>query len=111
MMGSLSKSLLNDKVTLSLTAVTGLNKGGKLNLDTYSEGKDFVSKQAIGVNIGQVVFNVSVTLGNNKRQMSRMHQTKVTDDYIERQSTEEQINGQGGIGGGNMGSGNMGGGF
>ncbi|MBR5687751.1 MAG: TonB-dependent receptor [Prevotella sp.] len=105
MMGTLSKSFLNDKVTVSVAAVTGLNKGGKLNLDSYSEGKDFVSKQAIGVNISQLVLNVSVTLGNNKRQMSRMHQTKVTDDYIERQSTEEQINGQGGIGGGNMGGG------
>ncbi len=116
LMGSLSKSFFNDKLTLSLTAVTGLNKGGKLNLETYSEGKDFVSKQAIGVNIGQVVFNVSISLGNNKRQATRMHQSKITDDFIERQSTEEQINGQGGMGsgmqgGGNMGGGNMGGGF
>ncbi len=113
LIGTLSKSFLNDKINVSLSGVTGLSKGGKLHLDTYSEGKDFISNQAIGVNISQVQLTVSIKLGKGKQQM-RMRQSKVTDDFIEHQSSEEQINGQGGMGGGMQGGGaqgGMGGGF
>ena len=41
--GSLSKSLLKDKLTLSVSGVVGLNKGGKLNIESRSSGKDFTS--------------------------------------------------------------------
>lgn len=114
LIGTLSKSFLKDKVTVSLSGVTGLSKGGKLHLDSYSEGKDFISNQAIGVNISQVQLSVRVTLGNNKMQMKRPRQSKITDDYIEHQNAEEQLNGQGGMGGGMQGGGaqgGMGGGF
>ncbi len=113
LIGTLSKSFLNDKINVSLSGVTGLSKGGKLHLDTYSEGKDFISNQAIGVNISQVQLTVSIKLGKGKQQM-RMRQSKVTDDFIEHQSSEEQLNGQGGMGGGMQGGGaqgGMGGGF
>ena len=49
--GSLSKSLLKDKLTLSVSGVVGLNKGGKLNIESRSSGKDFTSHTNVKVPI------------------------------------------------------------
>ena len=35
---SLSKSLLKDKLNLSVSAMMGLNSGGKLNIESYTSG-------------------------------------------------------------------------
>ena len=63
--GSLSKSLLKDKLTLSVSGVVGLNKGGKLNIESRSSGKDFTSHTNVKVPIYGVTFTVSYTFGNS----------------------------------------------
>ena len=60
--GSLSKSLLKDKLTLSVSGVVGLNKGGKLNIESRSSGKDFTSHTNVKVPIYGVTFTVSYTM-------------------------------------------------
>ena len=64
--GSLSKSLLKDKLTLSVSGVVGLNKGGKLNIESYSSGKNFTAHTNVKVPIYGVTFTVSYTFGNSK---------------------------------------------
>ena len=61
--GSLSKSLLKDKLTLSVSGVVGLNKGGKLNIESYSSGKNFTAHTNVKVPIYGVTFTVSYTFG------------------------------------------------
>ena len=108
---NLSKDIIKDKLSVSVMAMTGLQKGGKIHMDSESRGKDFVSTQQIHVPIQQVSLNVSFNFGNLKKQLMR-HQSKVTSDYIEHQSAGEQINnigsGQGGAQGGGMPQGDMG---
>ena len=99
---SLSKSLLNDKLNLSVSGVMGLNDGGNVNMETYNRGKDFTSKTNIKIPICGVTFTVSYTFGNTK-MMNKQHTSRVQNDFIEQQSQGEMINS---VGSGNTGSGN-----
>ena len=94
--GSLSKSLLKDKLTLSVSGVVGLNKGGKLNIESRSSGKDFTSHTNVKVPIYGVTFTVSYTFGNSKIR-AKQHTNRVQDDFIEQQSQGEVINSVGNV--------------
>lgn len=94
--GSLSKSLLKDKLTLSVSGVVGLNKGGKLNIESCSSGKDFTSHTNVKVPIYGVTFTVSYTFGNSKIR-AKQHTNRVQDDFIEQQSQGEVINSVGNV--------------
>ena len=88
---NLSKSLLNDKLTLSLMAMTGLSDGGNLEMETYSKGKDFLNHSSIKVPMSGVTFSVSYNFGNSKRQ-AKQHINRVQNDYIEQKSQGEMLN-------------------
>ena len=94
---SLSKSLLKDKLNLSVSGILGLNGGGKINIESYSQGKDFTSHTNVKVPIYGVTFTVSYTFGNSKT-MAKQHVSRVQNDFIELQSQGEMLN--------NVGSGN-----
>ena len=99
---SLSKSLLNDKLTLGVQGILGLNGGGKLNIESYSEGKNFTSHTNVKVPIYGVTFTVSYTFGNSKT-MAKQHVSRVQNDFIEQQSQGEMLNS---VGSGNTNSSN-----
>ena len=88
---SLSKSLLNDKLNLSVSGILGLNGGGKLNIESNSCGKDFISHTNIKVPIYGVTFTVSYTFGNTKVR-TKQHVNRVQNDFIEQQSQGEMLN-------------------
>ena len=88
---SLSKSLLNDKLNLSVSGILGLNGGGKLNIESNSRGKDFISHTNIKVPIYGVTFTVSYTFGNTKVR-TKQHVNRVQNDFIEQQSQGEMLN-------------------
>ncbi len=98
---SLTKSFFNDKLSVGVMATTGLTKGGKLSLETYSRGADFTNHSKISVPIQNVGINISYNFGNSKRQ-AKMHVSKVESDFIEQQSQGEMINS---VGGGGQGQG------
>ena len=89
---SLSKSLLNDKLNLSLSGMMGLNEGGNIKIESYSRGKDFTSHTNIKVPLYGVTFTVSYTFGNTKMTSRQQHQSRVQNDFIEQQSQGEMIN-------------------
>ena len=103
---SLSKSLLKDKLNLSVSGILGLNGGGKLNIESYSEGKDFTSHTNVKVPIYGVTFTVSYTFGNSKT-MAKQHVSRVQNDFIEQQSQGEMLNSVGSGNGSTTGNGNM----
>ena len=88
---SLSKSLLKDKLTIGVQGILGLNRGGKLNIESETRGKDFISHTNIKVPIYGVTFTVSYTFGNSK-MMSKQHTSRVQSDFIEQQSQGEMLN-------------------
>jgi hypothetical protein len=93
---SLSKSLLKDKLNLSVSAMMGLNSGGKLNIESYTNGKDFTSYTNVRVPISSVTFTVSYTFGNSKVK-TKQHTSRVESDFIEQQSQGEVINSVGNV--------------
>ena len=88
---SLSKSLLKDKLNLSVSGTMGLNKGGKLNIESYNRGQNFTSTTNIKVPISQVTFTVSYTFGNTMI-MAKQHVNRIQNDFIEQQSQGEMLN-------------------
>ena len=88
---SVSKSLLNDKLTLGIQGILGLNGGGKINIESESRGKNFTSHNLVKVPIYGVTFTVSYTFGNNKIR-AKQHTNRVQNDFIEQQSQGEVIN-------------------
>ncbi len=93
---SLSKSLLKDKLNLSVSGILGLNSGGKLNIESENRGKDFVSRTSVKVPIYGVTFTVSYTFGNSKVK-TKQHTSRVENDFIEQQSQGEVINNVGNV--------------
>ena len=91
---SLSKSFLKDKLNLSVSGLMGLNDGGCLKIESYSEGKNFTSHTNIKVPIYGVTFTVSYTFGNSK-MTAKQHTSRVQNDFIEQQSQGEIINNAG----------------
>ena len=88
---NISKTLFNDKLTLTLSAMTGLGNGGKLNIESYTHGKDFTNHMQIKVPMQSISFSIAYNFGNTKKQF-RQHQSRVENDYIEHQSQSETIN-------------------
>ena len=103
---SLSKSLLKDKLTIGVQGILGLNGGGKLNIESETRGKDFISHTNIKVPIYGVTFTVSYTFGNSK-MMSKQHTSRVQSDFIEQQSQGEMLNSVGSGSTSTSGNGNM----
>lgn len=88
---SLTKSLLKDKLSLSVSGLIGLNNGGTINIESYNSGKDFTTHTNVRVPISGVTFTVSYTFGNSKLK-TRQHTSRVENDFIEQQSQGEVIN-------------------
>jgi hypothetical protein len=93
---NISKSLLKDKLNLSLMGMMGLNKGGNINIENHSQGKDFTSHTLTKVPLYGFTFTVSYTFGNSKRQ-AQQHTSRIQNDYIEQQSQGEMINSVGNV--------------
>ena len=93
---SISKSLLNDKLNLSISGLTGLNDGGSIMIESNSRGKDFTSHNKVKVPIYGFSFTVSYTFGNSK-MAAKQRVSRVKDDFIEQKSQGEMINSVGNV--------------
>lgn len=88
---NLSKTLLGDKLTVSVSASTGLGNGGKLGIESYTHGKDFSNHMKIKVPMQSVSLTVAYNFGNSKKQFQQ-RRSRVESDYIEHESQSETIN-------------------
>ena len=93
---SVSKSFFNDKLNVSVSGLMGLNKGGNINIESYSRGSNFSSYNNVKVPISNVSLTVSYTFGNSKKQ-AQQHVSRVQNDFIEQQSQGEVINSIGNV--------------
>lgn len=89
---SMSKTMLNDKLSLSISGMVGLNKGGKLNIESYNKGTNFTAHKNISVPIYGVTFTASYTFGNTQIMTRQKRQSRIQNDFIEQQSQSEMYN-------------------
>ena len=85
---------------MGIQGLTGLNKGGCLNIETESQGRDFYNHSLVRVPIYNVSFTVSYTFGNAGQRMmaQQQRQTRIESDFIEQKSQGEMIQGAGNMG-------------
>ena len=96
---NISKSILNDRLTFSLSGLMGLSDKGNLKIESKSGSTDFAYHQTVNIPLKGFTFSISFNFGNTKRQ-NKTHESRVQSDYIEQQSQGEMLN--------SMGSGNTG---
>lgn len=89
---SMSKTMLNDKLSLSISGMVGLNKGGKLNIESYNKGTNYTAHNNISVPIYGVTFTASYTFGNTQIMTRQKRQSRIQNDFIEQQSQSEMYN-------------------
>lgn len=90
LVANLSRSFLNDKLSVGINYITGLSKGGCLNMNSESRGKDFFTSTKIRVPIANVQLSVTYNFGNSKFK-AKTHETNVSSDYIENVDGMEKI--------------------
>ncbi len=93
----ISKSFLEDRLSVNLTGFTPLT-GLKLDMKTFTEGADFVSRTVSRIPIAQVMLSVSWTFGKNTGfQVKTARRTIQNDEVLNK---ENQTVGTGMMGGG-----------
>ena len=92
LISTLSKSLFNDKLSLSLLYLAPLT--GKLKIDQYSKGHDFENKMNIKIPLRNLMFTVAWNFGNTKKTFQQ-RSSKITNDFQEREDSNSQVPGLG----------------
>lgn len=92
LISTLSKSLFNDKLSLSLLYLAPLT--GKLKIDQYSKGHDFETTTRIRIPLQNLMFTVSWNFGNTKKTFQQ-RSSKITNDFQEREDSNSQVPGLG----------------
>lgn len=88
----LTKTMLKDRLTLSLFGLTPLSD--KLNVENYTHSKAFENISNTKVPIRMFQFSVSWKFGNSKKNY-RTNQSKISSDYGEKQTQGTQVGGVG----------------
>ena len=88
---NISKSFLNDKLSVSLMGMMGLSGGGNLKIESQSGSNNFAYHQTVKVPLHGFTVTISYNFGNSKRQ-AKQHTSKIQSDYIEQQSQGEILN-------------------
>lgn len=91
---NLSKSLLNNRLSISAGLNTGLSKGGKMVIENFSKTSEFNSHDIIRVPMLSATIGVSYTIGNYQPKQSR-NLKSVESDYMEQRSDMESISNSG----------------
>ena len=94
---SLNKLLFNDKLNIGVQAFTGLRKKGRLNIENYSRGSDFVNHQTMSIPIANIALTLSWSFGNSKVKGAD-NRARTSDDVMERQNQLEKVSSMGGTG-------------
>ena len=90
-MGSLTKSFFQDKLSVAVQGVTGLRKGGCFYFDSYSAGKDFTNIQKVHVPVASFTLNITYNFGNQKVKV-KSNTNRVESDVMEKESNMNQMN-------------------
>ncbi len=86
----LTKTFLEDRLSLSLNGISPLGHGGRLALDSYAAGKGFTSQTQVRVPIRQAALHVSWTFGR-QGSTKRARRTIENDAQLNASSMAESV--------------------
>ena len=78
----LTKSILDDRISFSLSATSHIGKGKCLSMKTVSEGPDFKNTSDIKLPIRQLSFSVSFSFGKTRNVTVKSAQRTIESDDI-----------------------------
>ncbi len=87
----LTKSCLNDRLTLSLNTVNPFHSTMKMS--TTTEGKDYISTSESCVSMGTIMGSVSYRFGDMHLTQPMKRTTQMESDLLEVKDSNEQMNG------------------
>ena len=91
---NLSKSFLDNRLSVSAGFNTGLSKGGRMVIETYSDTSEFQSRNTIRVPMLSATIGVAYTLGSYQPKQRSIRKS-VESDYMEQRSDMESISDSG----------------
>lgn len=89
--GTLSRSFLNNRLSVSMTGFMPLN-GSHLKVKSYTRGADFTSHSLTKIPLSTMMLNVSYTIGGSNTNVKKTKRTITNDDLKEVKSQSETIN-------------------
>ena len=88
----LTKSFLEDRLTVSLSGVTHLQKGRMLKIETLTQAEDFVSRTSTGIPLRMVQLSVSYSFGKQGDvNVKRSRKTIEADSQLNTKSASESL--------------------
>ena len=89
-MGTISRSFLNEKLNVSINAMTPLT-GAKLKMETMAQGKDFKNSTVIRVPIQMAGISISWTFGKQGVKSKKTSTTIQNSDQKNQESSNQQM--------------------
>ena len=86
---NISKTFLNDKLSVNLGTAALLSKNIKIN--SYRHGSDYETISHTTIPIRMIALSVSYSFGDKKTNVKKSQKTINNDDLINKQSQSEQI--------------------
>ena len=87
----LTKSFLDDRLTLSLSGLTNFNKG-MLQIENHTKGKDFDSVNISAIPLRQITLSVTFSFGTQGIQVKKAARTISNDAQLNQSSNAESMN-------------------
>ena len=82
LVAGVSKSFLDDRLSITLRGITNLNKG-KARFRSYSSGENFSLSTDVRVPLRQLAFELSWSFGKQNVQVKKTHRSITNDDVME----------------------------
>ena len=89
---NLSKTFLNDRLSVSAGLNSGLSRGGKMIIENYSHTSDFSTHNIIRMPMLSATVGLFYTLGNYQSKQNK-NRKRIESDYIEQRSEMESLSG------------------
>ena len=92
---SITKTFLDDRLSISLQGLTPLSKNGKIEMEMVSRDKNYESMTQVHVPLRQAIVAVSWTFGKAGASVKKTTRTISNDDVIEHSSSTSSATGMG----------------
>ncbi len=89
-MASVTKTLLNDKLSLSISAMAPIS-GGKMEMKNFTSGKDYINTNISKIALSNISFSISYSLSNSSSKVKKAKRTINNNDLKERTNETESI--------------------
>lgn len=87
LMGGITKTFFEDKLSIGITGVTGFGKGGSISVARHTQGSDYMTDFNVSVPLARVGINLSYRFGNSQNvSVKKTNRSIHNDDVMQKSS-------------------------